>query len=344
MPTINCTPTELADLSRCFLCLTEAQREAAKTYLMALIAGGSTDPTTLMSESACFQCLSVAQLRKLQPYLLCLINNGGVIPPPVDCAALSGSGDPTGVTTPEFSGQLYLDTVSGAYYRSTGTTSADWTAISSGVANVTSGLINWWKMDEGTGTAAADSAGSATGSFVNTPLWGPSIINDGLTFNGTNNYLQLAQNIASGSAFTVSAWVNPFAAAEFIYDSDGDATAGFWLSWNSGIVSFRLVGSSADLEKTSTAVVSSGVFTHILATWDGTSLTNTTAHLYKNAVEVAYSVNTSGAGTHSSNVTTDRFIGRGSGFFSGMLDDVRVYNRVLTPAEITQLFQWRGNP
>ncbi len=75
MAVINCNPTELADLSRCFLCLTEMQREAAKTYLLAVIAGGSLDPTTLMAESACFQCLSVAQLRKLQPYLLCLINN-----------------------------------------------------------------------------------------------------------------------------------------------------------------------------------------------------------------------------------------------------------------------------
>ncbi len=75
MPAINCTPDNLADLSRCFLCMTEQQREAAKTYLLAVIVGGSTDPTVLMEESKCFQCLSVAQLRKLQPYLLCIISN-----------------------------------------------------------------------------------------------------------------------------------------------------------------------------------------------------------------------------------------------------------------------------
>ncbi len=73
---IVCEPTDLMDLSRCFLCLNESQREAVKTYLLAVIAGGSTDPGTLMEEAKCFTCLTPKQLELLQPYLMCLISNG----------------------------------------------------------------------------------------------------------------------------------------------------------------------------------------------------------------------------------------------------------------------------
>jgi hypothetical protein len=41
----------------------------------------------------------------------------------------TGSGDPTGVLTPIYIGQDYLDTTGDAWYRSTGTTSADWQAL-----------------------------------------------------------------------------------------------------------------------------------------------------------------------------------------------------------------------
>lgn len=72
---LACTTTELADLSRCFICLTAAQRDAAKTYLLAVIAGGSTDPETLMEQAKDFQKLTPKQSKMLQTYLMCLISN-----------------------------------------------------------------------------------------------------------------------------------------------------------------------------------------------------------------------------------------------------------------------------
>ena len=41
-------------------------------------------------------------------------------------SAAFGSGPPAGVTTPSFDGQLYQDTLSGSWYRSTGTTNSNW--------------------------------------------------------------------------------------------------------------------------------------------------------------------------------------------------------------------------
>jgi hypothetical protein len=42
---------------------------------------------------------------------------------------LVGSGEPTGIATPNFIGQLYHDTDVDGYYRSTGLTIVDWTAV-----------------------------------------------------------------------------------------------------------------------------------------------------------------------------------------------------------------------
>lgn len=74
MPVV-CTPTDLAELSKCFMCLTQAQRDAAKTYSLAVMAGVSTDPETLMEQAKCYVCLTPKQLKLLQPYLMCLISN-----------------------------------------------------------------------------------------------------------------------------------------------------------------------------------------------------------------------------------------------------------------------------
>ena len=91
---ITCTPENLMSLSECFLCLTALERDAIKTYLLAVIAGASTEPATLMASAKCFTCLTPKQLKMLQPYLMCLIANGGDAPP-AECGNVEGAGDPT---------------------------------------------------------------------------------------------------------------------------------------------------------------------------------------------------------------------------------------------------------
>lgn len=42
---------------------------------------------------------------------------------------VSGAGSPSGVVTPEYIGQEYLDTSGSAWYKSTGLTNTDWQAL-----------------------------------------------------------------------------------------------------------------------------------------------------------------------------------------------------------------------
>jgi hypothetical protein len=73
---LSCTPSDLAAEATCFECqLSDAQRAAIQTYLLAVIAGGSTDPQTLLTAASQFQNLSGVQLAQIQAYLLCAIVN-----------------------------------------------------------------------------------------------------------------------------------------------------------------------------------------------------------------------------------------------------------------------------
>lgn len=121
---ISCTPTALVSGAGCLSCLSPIQTEFINTYLLQQLLGNTNTPAELASLAKCFNCLSLKELTAIQVYLLCQLANA-------TCESLSGSGDPTNVVTPEFSGQLYHDTVADTYYRSTGITSADWVAIGS---------------------------------------------------------------------------------------------------------------------------------------------------------------------------------------------------------------------
>ena len=91
----------------------------------------SCSPEDLVANSLCYQCIPKGMRESVITYLLCqLANSGGG----GTCAALSGADNPTGLVTPQFIGQLYHNTTDDTYWRSTGLTSADWTAISGGAS------------------------------------------------------------------------------------------------------------------------------------------------------------------------------------------------------------------
>lgn len=73
---IDCTPSELADQAKCYTCLTPDQRDAIKTYLLAVVAGldGNT-PQQLLELAKCYTCIPEKLQKSVQNYLLCQIVN-----------------------------------------------------------------------------------------------------------------------------------------------------------------------------------------------------------------------------------------------------------------------------
>lgn len=75
-----CTPQELMDAARCFLCLSPGQLQMVRIRLLCAIKDGETvscDPQTLLEAAKCLGCLTEGQLEMVEVYLLCQIVSAG---------------------------------------------------------------------------------------------------------------------------------------------------------------------------------------------------------------------------------------------------------------------------
>jgi len=150
--------------------------------------------------------------------------------------------------------------------------------------------------------------------------------NSAYSFDGNGDYLETT-NIPSFDNYTISLWAKPASSGtyEAMFSSYDDAGKGFQIDLNVG--DFHIRKSSGGNLVLSTAQL--GAWTFIAFTYDGTNSIG-----YINSV----SDNESTGGTTEFN----RFrIGRnrnGNTYFTGAIDELRIYNRALTASEISSRF------
>ena len=199
-----------------------------------------------------------------------------------------------------------------------------------------SGLVAHYRLNATSGTVASDAAGSHSGTLRNGAAWAPGRHAGGVSFDGINDYISLPNINASGSGLTVAMWVKTSSfqpsIQQFLSKTTGTSEGHDWsLGLSSGRrLRFRLRSNGV----TATLTASSGdlprdTWYHAAATYDGTRM-----RLYVNGVEVG-SASKSGAVAMRPSVPIN--LGRkpsNSEYMKGILDDVRIYNRALTPAEI----------
>jgi len=228
---------------------------------------------------------------------------------------------------------------------------------------VTRGLVAYWAMRTDGGTTVYDETGSlnasATGGVVFAHANG--VVGVGADFDGSDDRIIIgdANIIDTATALTVSAWVkcaastsddtvfSKFSSAGSINDGialfrdNVGASSGRSNTWNFGVHDSTGSGSVSIEGATGAAVI--GVWVHVCGTVSIGATTD--LRLYINGIEDANSPGSSVAiacintgsiaatigDTFISADTTRRFVGQ--------LDEVRIYNRALTAAEITQLYR-----
>jgi len=91
------------------------------------------------------------------------------------------------------------------------------------------GLVAWWTMDEGTGSVAADSAGSSDAATSNTD-WASSVgiiggrdFGTGLAFDSINDTFVPSNFFLPREAGTISMWVKPNELRRMVFYYQGDA-------------------------------------------------------------------------------------------------------------------------
>lgn len=214
----------------------------------------------------------------------------------------------------------------------------------------TSGLVGYWKFDEASGINALDSSGNGnTGTLTNGPVWTAGKIGGALMFTGVGGTRVVTSAFAySGAQITISAWVysstntNPSQDAQTIYFSGtyADGSAHFWLYRTVNSDELRMRVSDA----TTKQVLYSGTFftgytanwVHIVAVLD---TANKFCDFYRNGVFVNRATTVNTILFDSTNAA--KYLGgpnNSSNLFVGSLDDVRIYNRALSAAEISAIY------
>jgi hypothetical protein len=203
-----------------------------------------------------------------------------------------------------------------------------------------------WDLDETAGTNAPDTSGnSRNGSTTNTSwVRGPSRdpVDRAASFNGTDSVITrtAGSGVATNTSFTVSAWVNlaDGAGHHTAVAQDGTVVSGFFLEESGGY--WALSRPASDVWDTpirawSSAPAEYGTWTHLTGVYDGTA---GQIKLYVNGV-----LNETTACACAWNATGPFVVGRVKwnsaygDWWRGDIDDVRIYNKVLTAEQIADL-------
>ncbi len=212
----------------------------------------------------------------------------------------------------------------------------------------------YWRFDEGSGlTSADDSGGSNNATLIGGPMWTSGESGNALNFAAAASYAAISNTSAlddlynSGHGMTVTAWINPASAggggAGRIIDKDNNLR-GWFLKMNNTGTSVQFAAdqfATAAIRNSVTGSISLNQWQHVAVTWDG-SPDATKINIYINGVLANDSASpTNGSGSAQSDTGTPFTIGNRTldkaRNFDGSIDGVRVYNRMLSPAEIQSL-------
>lgn len=197
-------------------------------------------------------------------------------------------------------------------------------------------LISWWQSEGN----AADQTGTNNGTLMGTPTFAPGVSGQALSLNNAATDYVLVNPAASmpSTTFTIAFWMNT---------SDGRTAAPFSYAvpaQNNELLifdpnNFRIFVDGASIATGVSA--NDGQWHHIVATWRNT---DGQAQLYKDGIlsftgnfGVGRVINPGGAITLGQEQDCVAGCFANGQAYVGLLDEVQLYDRVLTPAEITQL-------
>ena len=191
-----------------------------------------------------------------------------------------------------------------------------------------------YAFDEGSGTTVADASGNGHNGTIANATWAAAgKYGKALQFNGTNAIVSIpdAGDLHLTTGMTLEAWVNPSTISSAWRDVVYKANDNYYLkasSTNASKPDAGVIAGGSYGDAFGSAACRPTTWTFLTETYDGSNV-----RLYVNGTQVAATAHT-GTLTASTNPLTiggDNIYGQ---YFAGMIDNVRVYNVALTPAQI----------
>jgi hypothetical protein len=211
------------------------------------------------------------------------------------------------------------------------------------------GLVAHWELNELEGEIASELIGGFTGQLHGNPQWMPSegYFQGALLFDGVDDYIKVPgyNGIGGANARTVSLWINTENSSQIptLVQWGSDATEQLWMLriQTNGTIMLAVFGGGVESSRS----VTDGQWHHIVAILPAGQTDSRQALLYIDGqfdavpLTVSCTVDTTqtvpvhlGAWYRPS---TDSYMN----YYSGLMDDVRIYNQSLMSEEVLRLFQ-----
>ena len=213
---------------------------------------------------------------------------------------------------------------------------------------ITEGLAGWWEFDQSSGTVANDSSGNGRdGNLSNGPIWVNGKIGGALSFDGIDDFVLVSnwQGISGNAPRSICCWIKTTVGGSICSWGEDDNREK-WVfklqSENGKIGTLRtevndgfILGQTALNDGTWHFVCSilpenSSNISNVIHYFDGARDGVSSADL-KGIITKLNNPFRIGRRINISNSVRDRF-------FSGLIDDVRIYDRALSAAEVQALY------
>jgi hypothetical protein len=204
-------------------------------------------------------------------------------------------------------------------------------------------MAGYWKLDESTGTVAADSSGNGNhGTVAGNAVWRPAggMLAGALEFDGRNDCVKVSRptglNFAPNS-FSVAAWIYPresaglwHAIVEYDRNSLNGNRFGLWLDLE-GRLHFRVGQNTWQ----SPDAVTASQWAHVAGVYDATTRA---MDIYVDGQLVATATQQRGYTTATMAALAIGACGTGDDeFFYGLIDDVRIFKSALSEDDVLML-------
>ncbi len=201
-------------------------------------------------------------------------------------------------------------------------------------------ILAHWALDESEGIVAHDSIGLNNGTLHGEPVWQPigGKFAGALEFDGIDDYVETDFILdPSKGSFSVFAWIKGGAPGQVIIsqtDGTGSGAAWLWADSSYGRLITRLMHPPFD-PLLSESVITDVQWRHVGLVYDFDGLKRC---LYVDGAEVAK--DTDVVGGVGSNGGLYFGVGKtldATSFFTGLIDDIRIYDRALSAEEVAEL-------
>ncbi|MCW1949441.1 MAG: DUF2341 domain-containing protein [Candidatus Shapirobacteria bacterium] len=201
------------------------------------------------------------------------------------------------------------------------------------------GPIAYWKFDEGVGSTAYDSAGNNNGT-ISGATWqneNQCISGKCLSFDGTNDFVNLTNLTNSGTTYTFSFWVysrDSAASSKYFFDIESGRLLFGWGSDTAGKIglydgSWKLFGNSPSVN----------TWHHIEFVLNGST---SIAKMYLDGSQYGSDLSFT-PHSMSGNISLGSRYSRDLYFFNGLIDEVKIYPYARTATQIKNDYNSRGS-